>query len=81
MVTAKLDGVALRWASVDEVVGTAVTTQEQAAETRPIRSPSSSPLQSLRYLGMAEASVMVPFSHMAQSVMAVLRFRLSIILL
>lgn len=55
--------------------------QEHAAETRLIRSSSLSPEQSLKYLGISLASVMVLPNHLAQSVTAALRFLLSIILL
>lgn len=67
---------------VDKVGDTEeVSIQEQAADTRLTLSSSLSPPQSLRYFGISLGSVMVVPSHLAQSLTAVLRFLLSIILL
>jgi hypothetical protein len=68
--TIVLEGVLLTGAVlVDKVMGTEkVATREQAAEHRLIRSSSLFPVQSLRYSGIFLASVMVPLSHLVQSV-------------
>lgn len=78
---AVLDGVLLTWMLVVNAVGTEVATQEQAAETRLTRSSFLSVPQSSRYLGISWGSVIVPPSHLEQSVAAALRFLLSIMVL